>query len=366
MQIKTFRAPTIAEALSQIKKQLGPDAIILGNKKIDINPSESIVEVMAAVEHDTTQKGEDNPIQRDIEEIKGFLSMLISSKDYFTQLQLKQPLAEVYHSLIMRGLDERQTYRLLNNVLAQIDGEVDKRQIIESFCRQLIGTFNLARPFHSMPKGDGLPPVYTFLGPTGVGKTTTLAKLAAYLKIKRRCKVGIISIDTYRIGAVDQLKTYAKILNAPLTMALNRQEFEDATRQFQNHDAILVDTIGRNFLRKEYVEDLEEVFADTEHVQHFLVLSATAKDNDLKQTIFTFNRLNLSSLVFTKIDETMDHGCLINQLIRFPYPLSYLGTGQRVPEDIELATHKRLLSLLFPSGNGLYRKESHGSGRRTP
>lgn len=365
MQIKSIRAANISEALVQVKKQLGPDAIILGHKKIDLTATESVVEVMAAVERDAVKSEEVNPVQQDIQEIKSFLSMLISSKDYFTQLQVRQPLAEVYHSLIVRGLDERQTYRLLTKVLPRVNEDTDKRQIIECFCRQLVDAIRLTRPFHQLSRRNGRPPIFTFLGPTGVGKTTTLAKLAAYLKVSRKCKIAIISIDTYRVGAADQLKTYAKILNAPLIMALNRQDFAEATDTFHGHDAILVDTIGRNFLRREYLQDIREIFSGTENIEHFLVLSATAKDNDLRQTIFAFKEMDLSSLIFTKVDETVDHGCLINQLIRFPYPLSYLGTGQRVPEDIEFATHKRLLSLLFPSSNGVHGKDSHGSSRRT-
>lgn len=123
MQIKTFRAPTIAEAMNRVKKELGPDAIILGNKKVALSPVESIVEVMAAVERDAVKNNDENEVKRDMEEIKSFLSMLISSKDYFSQLQMKQPVAEIYHSLIIRGLDEKQTYLLLKKVLQQIDEE---------------------------------------------------------------------------------------------------------------------------------------------------------------------------------------------------------------------------------------------------
>jgi flagellar biosynthesis protein FlhF len=366
MQIKTFRAPTIAEAINQVKKELGPDAIILGNKKISISPLESMVEVMAAIEPEPVKSNEESEVKRDIQEIKSFLSMLISSKDYFSQLQMQQPLAEIYHSLIIRGLDEKQTFLLLKKALSQIDEEAsDKRQIIECFCRQLIDMIRFAKPFNQLSKSKGSPSFFTFLGPTGVGKTTTLAKLAAYLKVKRKVKLGIISIDTYRIGAADQLQTYANILNVPLTLALNRNEFQAAKEHFQQQDVILVDTVGRNFLRRQHVARMHEIFAGTENMRHLLVLSATAKDVDLKQTIYHFQPMDVHSLIFTKVDETMIHGCMINQLLRFPYPLSYLGTGQRVPEDIELATHNRLLSLLIPAGNGSIRKDTHGSGSGT-
>jgi flagellar biosynthesis protein FlhF len=358
MQIRTFRAPTIGHALEQVKRELGADAIILGNKKVAVSPTETIVEVTAAVEPEPVRTIEDNQIKNDIEEIKSFLSLLISSKDYSTQLQLKQPLMEIYHSLLARGLDEKQTFSILRKALGDLDGDyADKRQIIEAFCRQLLDKIKFSRPFTNIAAGGNSPPFFAFVGPTGVGKTTTLAKLAAYLKIKRKLNIGVVSLDTYRIGAVDQLQTYTNILNIPLMVAQNKTEFRQARNHFRQQDAILVDTIGKNFLKREHVRDFYKVFSDMDRIHHFLVLSATAKDNDLRQTIIHFNSLNLHSLVFTKVDETLSHGCMINQLLRFPHPLSYLGIGQRVPEDVELATQKRLLSLLFPSGNAPIGKE---------
>ena len=118
-----------------------------------------------------------------------------------------------------------------------------------------------------------------------------------------------------------------------------------------------MDTIGKNYLQKDRIGDLQAIFADTPGVSHLLVLSATAKDVDLRQTIQHFQSVNIQSLIFTKVDETLTHGCMINQLLRFPHAVSYFGTGQRVPEDIETATQKRLLMFLFPSGNGSGGKE---------
>ena len=358
MQIRTFRAPTISLALEQVKRELGADAIILGNKRVAVSPNESLVEVTAAVEPEPVETVEKNQIKNDIEEIKSFLSLLISSKDYSTQLQLKEPLMEIYHSLLARGLDEKQAFSILKKALLDLDEDsTDKRQITRAFCRQLLDKIKFSRPFTNISQNGGAPPVFAFVGPTGVGKTTTLAKLAAYLKIKRKLKIGVVSLDTYRIGAIDQLQTYANILDIPLIVAQNKNDLHHARQQFRQHDAILVDTIGKNFLMREHVRDFHRVFSDCKQINHLLVLSATAKDNDLKQTIIHFNPLNIHSLIFTKVDETLSHGCMFNQLLRFPHSLSYLGTGQRVPEDLELATQKRLLSLLFPSGNAPIGKE---------
>jgi len=347
-------------ALEQVKRELGPDAIILGNRKVAVSPTESHVEVTAAVDPEPiAPPPRDERIDSDIEEIKGLLSLLISSKDFLSQVQMEQPLSEIYHSLLLRGLDEKHSFVYLKKALLQLDEEctADRQQILEAFCRQLLEKIKFSRPFANLVPQQSAGRIFTFVGPTGVGKTTTLAKLAAHLKIKRQLKTGIISIDTYRIGAVEQLKTYTNILGIPLLVAQSREEFQHAQAQFRNHDVILVDTIGKNFLRKELVQDIQNVLADLESVHHFLVLSATAKDADLKQTILHFRPMNIHSLIFTKVDETLSHGCIINQLLRFPHAIAYLGTGQRVPEDIEVATQKRLLAFLFPSGNGSIGKE---------
>ncbi|MCU0572538.1 MAG: hypothetical protein MUC41_06045 [Syntrophobacteraceae bacterium] len=358
MQIRIFRAATIAEALDQVRKELGHDAIILGNRKISLPGDVAGIEVTAAVEQEGRPEPVNPEISSDIKEIKSLLSLLISSKDTFARIQLEEPLSEIYHGLLTRGLDERQAFVFLRKTLLEMgEPSVEKKSLVEAFSRKVIEKIRFARPFSSgtSPKSAGR--IFAFVGPTGVGKTTTLAKLAALIKIKRGKSVGIISIDTYRIGAVDQLRTYAGILEIPFLVAQSRSDFNKARASFGNRDVILVDTIGKNYLQRDHVGDLRTIFADTPGVNHLLVLSATAKDVDLRQTIQHFQSVSIHSLIFTKVDETLTHGCMINQLLRFPHAVSYFGTGQRVPEDIETATQKRLLTFLFPPGNGSSGKE---------
>lgn len=359
MQVKTFRAPTIAQALDQVKKELGQDAIILSNRKVALSPEESVVEVMVAVERsETAPEVRDEAMQNGIEEIKGLLSLLISSKETFARLQLEQPVTELYHSLLTRGLDEKQTFILLRKALDEVKGEPpEKKRIADAFRNQLAEKIRICRPFGSSFQNTDGPHVYAFVGPTGVGKTTTLAKLAAHLKIRRGLDPAVISLDTYRIGALDQLRTYANILTVPFVVAQSREDFRGAVEHLRRHPILLVDSTGKNFLKREHVNDLVKIFGGVTNVHPFLVLNATAKDADLKRTILHFRPLDPHSLIFTKLDETLSHGCIVNQLLRFPYGVSYLGIGQRVPEDIELATHKRLLSLLVPSENGSAGKE---------
>jgi flagellar biosynthesis protein FlhF len=347
------------KALALVKKELGPDAIILSSRKGAGSPGEPVFEVSAARDQHPDQPP---PVLTDgaaltaelrdeVRDIKSFLSLLISSKDHLTDIKEDQALAELYHSLLVRGFDEKQAFILLKKAVSDPSGyPVDSSHVFDSFCRHFIAKTSCAKPLRTISSSNG-PSVFTFLGPTGVGKTTTLAKLAAHLKLKRRIDLGIISLDTYRIGAVDQLQTYAGILEVPFSVAQSKAELTDALKDLSHCDAVLVDTTGRNYLNHEHVRCLQELFQNCGKFCHFLVLSATAKDEDLKQTILQFRGMDINSLIFTKIDETVHHGCMLNQLVRFNYPISYIGTGQRVPEDIELVTQKRLLSFLMPVGS---------------
>ena len=358
MQVKTFSAPTMELALAQVKRELGPEAIILSTRKVSAGPTESWTEISAAREPltvpDEAKPAADcasSKVIDDIQEIKSFLSLLISSKDQLTQLRTNRPLAELYHSLLAKGLDEKQVFILLNKALSDLDGETAGRAtIFNAFCKRLVTKINCASPFRAISDASG-PSVYTFVVPTGVGKTTTLAKLAAHLKIKRRIELAVISLDTYRIGAVEQLKTYAQILEVPFYVAQSKSELHTALEDLSHCDAVLVDTTGKNYLDPDHVNHLRSLFDGRRRFSHFLVLSATAKDEDLQQTIIHFRDIDINSLIFTKLDETIHHGCIVNQLVRFNYPVAYLGTGQRVPEDIEPATQKKLLSFLLPVGN---------------
>ncbi|MCE5333019.1 MAG: hypothetical protein LLG06_00360, partial [Desulfobacteraceae bacterium] len=208
MQVKTYKAPTMDKALAMVKRELGPDAIILASRKAPAG--ETGFEVTAARDQASAAAESAGPsaappppvtgkdpvsteMHSDIKDIKSFLSLLISSKDYFSQLQMQQPVAELYHGLLARGFDEKQVYLLLNKAVSDLNGgSDDARQIFDAFSRRFLEKINFAKPFRTMSSSSVNNSVFTFLGPTGVGKTTTLAKLAAYLKIKRQVELGII------------------------------------------------------------------------------------------------------------------------------------------------------------------------------
>jgi flagellar biosynthesis protein FlhF len=196
------------------------------------------------------------------------------------------------------------------------------------------------------PEAEGAK-VCSFIGPTGVGKTTTLAKLAAHFSLRLAQRITLVTIDTYRIGAVDQLKTYARILGLPLEIATGREEFQEILWNHRDQDRVLVDTAGRNPYSREQLEELKDILTVDPPVENHLVLSATTKDFDLAQVVQRFSLLPIRSYIFTKLDETDEYTSLFNQLLRFKRPLSYLTNGQKVPEDIELATKEKVASLVL-------------------
>ncbi len=250
MQVKTFKAPTMEKALALVKNELGPDAIILGSRKSAAGSGNCIFEVSAAADRQpapasavSADAAPSTELRNDIQEIKSFLSLLISSKDQLAQIQANQPLAELYYSLLARGFDEKLVFILLNKAVSDLNGDpADKRRIFEAFRKRVAEKISCARPLRGISSSAG-PAVFTFLGPTGVGKTTTLAKLAAHLKIERRTELGIISLDTYRIGAADQLQTYANILEVPFSVAQGMAELTGALKDFRHCDAVLVDIL---------------------------------------------------------------------------------------------------------------------------
>ncbi len=185
-----------------------------------------------------------------------------------------------------------------------------------------------------------------FFGPTGVGKTTTIAKLAAEAMLKEKRKVGFITSDTYRIAAVEQLRTYANILNVPLEVVFSPGEVEQAMERLHDCDLVLVDTAGRNYRNDEYVKSMKEFLRFGETSENYLVLSLTTKYADMKAIVTNFQDVPIDKVIFTKSDETQAYGAILNIVHQFDLSLSYITTGQNVPDDIIVATPEQVTTLL--------------------
>ncbi|WP_080839900.1 flagellar biosynthesis protein FlhF [Cohnella massiliensis] len=185
--------------------------------------------------------------------------------------------------------------------------------------------------------GQGISPntrIVNFVGPTGVGKTTTIAKIAADQAFIHRRSVGFITADTYRIAAVDQLRTYADILNVPLEVVFSPSELTRAYKKLEDRDLLLMDTAGRNYRNELFVSEVNSLLAPGQQAENLLVLSLTHKYSDLKEVASQFAKYGVRRLLLTKTDETDSYGSVLNLAREFDFEISYITCGQTVPDDI--------------------------------
>ena len=185
------------------------------------------------------------------------------------------------------------------------------------------------------------------VGPTGVGKTTTLAKIAAECILKYKKKVAFITTDTYRIAAIEQLKTYANILNVPLEVCYNLNDFQQATQQFESYDMVFIDTAGRNFRNQKYVEDLKNIIDYNQDMETFLVLSLTSKQIDMEDIYKQFSLISIDRIIFTKADETSTYGAMFNIIYSEKKAAAYITNGQNVPDDLVAATPENVVKRII-------------------
>jgi len=190
------------------------------------------------------------------------------------------------------------------------------------------------------------PRILAIVGPTGVGKTTTIAKLAAMHALNRGASVAMITTDNFRVGAIEQLKTYAKIMDIPLEVAATSQELAKTLARHADKDLILIDTAGRSPKDVERLAELKGYLECHPGIETYLCMSATTRARELDEIIATFGVLPITRFLFTKLDESESYGCIVNTHLKHKLPLSYFTTGQKVPEDIEVASARKLAALV--------------------
>lgn len=252
----------------------------------------------------------------------------------------------IYKQLLSNEVDEKYVNELTSEIESSIKKDAQLDRILGAVYQKLV--LKLGQP-SVIDITPGKTKYVFFLGPTGVGKTTTIAKIASSFKIKEKRNVGLLTADTYRIAAVEQLRTYANILGIPLSVVYSASEIEEARKDLDKYEVVLVDTAGRSDKNKEQIDELKRLInaIPEEDREIYLVLSATTKYGDLVRITEVYKDVAKYKLIFTKVDETGTIGNIYNILMQTGAGLSYVTFGQNVPDDISAADTQSIAKQLL-------------------
>lgn len=289
-------------------------------------------------------------LTNDMNALKTMVKDLVTTARSAKAPQVPEDLFDYYMQLIENQVAEELAHEIIRTIQKNVrpeqysNAEVMREKIAEQLEKLLPTTGPIKK---TRTKG---PHVVALIGPTGVGKTTTIAKLAANLKLREKHKVGLITLDTYRIAAVDQLKRYADIIGSPLRVVANAEDLTEAMLGMQDCDFILIDTAGRSPNDTMKLNELKSLLAVAEPDEVHLVVSTTASEQCIQLAISRFADVRVDKIIFTKLDEAAHVGVVLNVVRKVNKSLSYVTTGQDVPDDIEVGRGRRLAQLILGSG----------------
>lgn len=362
MKVKKYIAKTMPEAMQSIKKELGPNAVILQSKEVKKGGflgffKNKRIEVIAALDNMPLpeERTEEQPIRTsrpkqtamnqdkvldEINQLKQLLQdqAFVSDSNY-------PPLFEWTYQYLLKQEVEQSIAKDVMDKIISIDNEItdkpEMKQVLNGVLDEMLDTVLFETP--KLTKQ-----IIQFVGPTGVGKTTTLAKTAAQFMLKHKKKVAFITMDTYRIAAIEQLKTYARILDVPVEVAYSIKDYQQALKRFSDYDLIFVDTAGRNFRNPQYVNEMKQMI-EIEHlnVETYLVLSLTAKKQDIQEIYSQFEPINIKKVIFSKADETSTYGSMLNICVQEKASILYITNGQNVPDDLLEPSKDLMIKLLL-------------------
>lgn len=351
MQIKTYKAPSMKEVLAQIKTEMGPHAVIVSTRQVQDDTygimAKPVVEVTAAVDYDqmrtvtTKTPGPSKPspvaaaapavdvngdlihMNAEITELKGMMQALLRQNG--VEVKREDPLRE---TLVAKGIRPA----LIDRILAKL-GQQASLATVKALLHKVVRT-----------DPQTTQPIRIFLGTTGVGKTTTIAKLAARAALNEGQRVALVTLDTYRIGAVEQGRIYAKILGVPFVSVSTPDEFRRAIVQYRTMDLILVDTVGRAPTSDESIAQLGQ-YCEGLPLAKFLLMPVATRDTEMERITQAFAPLGIDRMIFTKADEAVVAGTVISHNLLFRTPIAYITNGQRVPEDIVAADPEQIITM---------------------
>ncbi|WP_442600929.1 flagellar biosynthesis protein FlhF [Paenibacillus sp. KN14-4R] len=300
---------------------------------------------------ETSRKRAEDQLLMEMKMMKEMMQKLTLASQKGQQIDLPEIVKLYENRMIDQEISTEIIQTLLQNVIDESDStgtDLDENFIRNSLKSQLKAIFQKQQQATLHPQTR----VVHFVGPTGVGKTTTIAKLAAEQVLKDRRKVGFITSDTYRIAAIEQLKTYANILNVPLEVVFSSQDLNKAFHNLQDIDVIFMDTAGRNYRNEMYVSELHALLQSEGQSETYLVLSLTTKYRDMKVIVEHFSKFKLDKVLLTKMDETDSYGPIVNLVHDFGLTISYVTDGQNVPDDIILFNEDALIDLILGEYSG--------------
>ncbi len=269
---------------------------------------------------------------------------LVEQTARLDRVHLSPGLRQLQDHLERIDVDPALAARILSFLQDRMDkGGVPPGREVDAF-RELVA--RTVRVSGDLVAGDGPRRVVAFVGPTGVGKTTTVAKLAARYALQDGRRVGLVTVDTFRIAAVEQLKTYAQIMGVPLRVAVDADGFRAAVDELADRELVLVDTAGQSPRDEQSLAELLALFPEGVHTEVHLVLAVTTRGRDLERILRHYGLLKPSRLLLTKLDETECHGPLLGLPLASRLPVSFVTTGQNVPDDIEQATPEGVAAYL--------------------
>jgi flagellar biosynthesis protein FlhF len=411
MRIKKFQAHSLKEGCEQMKRDLGPDAIIISSRKVTrggpfnllardmFEVTGAIDEVSApppgayrrrtespefaqhlersnvdleeqstlanlrriaeqygqrsrdeqrspGVSRRTVEAGSMVELRTDMEDVKGTLRAIVDQLKYSRMPALPDTLQKAYSRLVQHDVDEQLAADLVQGVYASTNQDhITNRQYLE---KQVIAALAGV-----IPPAAGARPrrkktrIVVLVGPTGVGKTTTIAKLAAINKLVSGLDVALISADTYRIGAIEQLRTFAGIADIPMEVVYKPAEVAQMLRKFRTKDIVFFDTVGRSQRSKKDLNDLAKFVAAADPDETHLVLSASTNIKTSEDIIDQFKVVKPNRLIFSKLDEAVTYGPLLSIMHRHHLPISYITTGQTVPDDIRTVDAAQLAAMVY-------------------
>ncbi len=379
MRIKRFEAMDTKSALAMVKEEMGENAVILTTKTLSV-PSRKNgmqVEVVAAMDYDLealttlpqTARSDSatygrQPIRRT--NFNNFVTPASTSStidnDRACELSFNNHLLGGQRNETVNSEAMNLRRRFANQLGreepqkpgASIISERKSRQLppkpnpeeVRRWRDQLIANLKV-KPIAAKTKYG--PSVIAMVGATGVGKTTTAAKLAAWFTLREGRRVTLLTMDCYRIGATDQLRTYARIMRIPCEIVLKKDDLPKAIARHRNCDVIIIDTAGKSPYDREHINELNGWFATCEAIEPYLLISAISKKEDISNLVRSYEPLAPAGLILTKLDETRTYATLCQQVVASELPVSCLCTGQRVPEDF-LPASKKVLETLFCQG----------------